>query len=99
MTTAAQSLLLPPTMVTTPSISIWVIPSRVNKNFHMTITELDGTWYAGSTFGFVMPDKIFTLIRCMVSWLWPMKMRGKIFFCADCYLIPCNLAILNRFVK
>ena len=38
--------------------TIWVIPSHVNKSFDMTISELDETWYAGSTFGFVMPDKI-----------------------------------------
>ena len=37
---------------------LWVIPSHVNKSFDMTISELDETWYAGSTFGFVMPDKI-----------------------------------------
>ena len=36
----------------------WVIPNHVNKKVHMTISELDETWYAGSTFGFVLPDKI-----------------------------------------
>ena len=97
MTTAAQSLLLPPTMVTTPSISIWVIPSRVNKNFHMTITELDETWYAGSTFGFVMPDKI---LLSFVVWFPGYGHATCIkFFCANCYLIPCNLAVLSHFVK
>ena len=32
----------------------WVIPSHVNKNFDMTVSELNETWYAGSAFGFVM---------------------------------------------
>ena len=36
----------------------WVIPSHFNKSFHMTVSELDETWYASSTFGFVMSDKI-----------------------------------------
>ena len=35
-----------------------VIPSHFNKRFHMTVSELDETWYASSTFGFVMSDKI-----------------------------------------
>ena len=37
---------------------IRVIPSHFNKSFHMTVSELDETWYASSTFGFVMSDKI-----------------------------------------
>ena len=39
-------------------ISLWVIQSHFNKNFHMTVSELDETLYASSTFSFVMPDKI-----------------------------------------
>ena len=37
---------------------MWVIPRQFNKNFQMTVSDLDETWYAGSTFGFVKPDKI-----------------------------------------
>ena len=39
-------------------ILLMVIPSHFNKSFHMTVSELDETWYASSTFGFVMSDKI-----------------------------------------
>ena len=42
----------------TALLCIRVIPSHFNKSFHMTISELDETWYASSTFGFVTSDKI-----------------------------------------
>ena len=49
-----------PTLVASSTVHSdnWVIPSHFNKSFHMTVSELDETWYASSTFDFVMSDKI-----------------------------------------
>ena len=41
-----------------------VIPSQFNNFFHMTISELDETWYTTSIYRLVLPDKVspsFTL--------------------------------------
>ena len=35
-----------------------VIPNHFNENFHMTISELNETWYASNNHGCMWPDKI-----------------------------------------
>ena len=54
--------------------NIRVIPNQFNKSLHMTPSELDQSWYACSTCGFMKPDKI---LLSGVVWLpgyGPLKM-------------------------
>ena len=39
-------------------LHIRVIPSHFNNFFHITISELDETWYTSSAIGFVMTPKL-----------------------------------------
>ena len=41
---------------------IWVIPKQFNKNFYMTLSELDETWCVSSTCGFMKPDEVSFLL-------------------------------------
>ena len=79
---------------------IGVIPNHFNKSFYMTLSELDETWCASSTCGFMKPDEVPLLSVVWLLGKGPLNIPVFSNFCrTGYYLNPCNFHISYLLAK